>query len=493
MSQPRGAGWWRPWLLIGAAATVVCLLLPADIRFLGNATLGALSVAAILTAVRAYRPERATLWVVFAGAIACWTTTGVVDRIHTHVLHRPSPLWAEVLFLCGYPLLGAALALMLRSRTLRGDRTARIDAAIVAAGLFLLFWVGYLRPVALDSSISALDRFFQLAEPAGDIMLIALGALLLTTPGARSASFRLLTGALLLSTAGNIVSALPLEEAPWQQAIVDGTALSGYLVAAAAALHPSMRSLSILPSRVPTFVRPRLLLLAFVSVLGPVVGIYQGLTRDGRVDWLATSVGSMVLTLLIVLRTADLVRRVAQQAAQLEELARNDGLTGVANRRTLDTELPRILARARRSGETVTLGMIDIDHFKRYNDTYGHAGGDRLLKEATAAWQSDLRADDLLARYGGEEFTVVLSGTDHNVATALFERLRRKTPREQTFSAGLAEWDGTESPDALLARADRALYRAKEAGRNRVEVDHQARNDQDTSAPSGAGSRPAAR
>jgi diguanylate cyclase (GGDEF)-like protein len=112
--------------------------------------------------------------------------------------------------------------------------------------------------------------------------------------------------------------------------------------------------------------------------------------------------------------------------------------------------------------------MIDLDHFKRYNDTYGHQAGDELLAGAAAAWGAVLRGEDLLARYGGEEFALLLMGRTAEEATQIAERMLAATPSRQTFSAGLACWDGRESPDDLLRRADELLYASKHAGRARI-------------------------
>jgi diguanylate cyclase len=115
--------------------------------------------------------------------------------------------------------------------------------------------------------------------------------------------------------------------------------------------------------------------------------------------------------------------------------------------------------------------MIDLDRFKRFNDELGHQAGDRLLRGTAAAWRGALRAVDRIARYGGEEFIVLLPGTDADGAEALVERLRPVTPAGQTFSAGVATWSSPETSDELIARADRALYLAKETGRNRTAVE----------------------
>jgi diguanylate cyclase (GGDEF)-like protein len=149
---------------------------------------------------------------------------------------------------------------------------------------------------------------------------------------------------------------------------------------------------------------------------------------------------------------------------------RDDGLTGIPNRRTWDGELPVAMDRARRDGAPLTVALIDLDRFKRFNDEHGHQAGDRLLKDATAAWSAALRSTDLLCRYGGEEFGVLMPGATAEQAAEVLERLRGVTPRSQTFSAGVACWDRQEISDELVARADRALYAAKAAGRDRVTV-----------------------
>jgi len=157
----------------------------------------------------------------------------------------------------------------------------------------------------------------------------------------------------------------------------------------------------------------------------------------------------------------------------LDRMAHEDGLTGITNRRGLDEGLAIELARARRADVPVTVVMMDLDHFKRYNDRRGHAAGDLLLRGATQAWRHQLRPTDLLARYGGEEFTMVLPSCDATAACQLVERLRPMVPDRQTFSAGVAIWDRHESPEQLLNRADVALLVAKKQGRNRTVVSGQ--------------------
>jgi diguanylate cyclase (GGDEF)-like protein len=152
----------------------------------------------------------------------------------------------------------------------------------------------------------------------------------------------------------------------------------------------------------------------------------------------------------------------------LDARARTDELTGLANRRTWDEELPKELARAKRSGSPIAVAILDLDHFKLYNDTFGHPAGDRLLRAVAAGWVSRLRETDLLARYGGEEFGLVLPDCDIAAAHHVLDELRLCMPDGSTCSIGVACWDGRESGEALVSRADAALYEAKRAGRDRV-------------------------
>jgi diguanylate cyclase (GGDEF)-like protein len=205
--------------------------------------------------------------------------------------------------------------------------------------------------------------------------------------------------------------------------------------------------------------------------------LFQPVVRDGRSIGVLTAAWSRPMSAPPE-RTAAVLRLLAAEAAvaieradllaRLEAVARTDDLTGLANRRAWDEQLPIELARAGRERSPTCVAMLDLDHFKAFNDELGHQAGDRLLKAAAGAWRSQLRATDTLTRYGGEEFAVVLPSCPIDHAVALIERVRGATPAGQTCSAGVAAWDGEEPADALVARADAALYAAKNAGRDRV-------------------------
>jgi diguanylate cyclase (GGDEF)-like protein len=168
-----------------------------------------------------------------------------------------------------------------------------------------------------------------------------------------------------------------------------------------------------------------------------------------------------------VLRLVDEIRR---QSAELERLASTDSLTGLPNRRVWEDALPRELARAVRTGSPVSIAILDLDHFKHYNDTHGHQVGDLLLKEIASLWPGELRESDLLARHGGEEFALLLPDCGTADVEPVVEKIRRAAPPGVSASAGAAVWDGVEEPEQLIRRADEALYAAKRSGRDRTVV-----------------------
>jgi two-component system cell cycle response regulator len=173
--------------------------------------------------------------------------------------------------------------------------------------------------------------------------------------------------------------------------------------------------------------------------------------------------------------------RLRNSVRQTIELAVTDGLTGLHNRRYLDTQLRTLFARAKVRGKPLTVCITDIDRFKVVNDQHGHDAGDEVLKEFSGRIRSTVRGADLACRYGGEEFVVVMPDTTAEIAATVAERLRMmiearpfqlrtgETPLMLTASMGIATLGpGIDTPEQLLKQADRALYEAKNSGRNRV-------------------------
>ena len=173
------------------------------------------------------------------------------------------------------------------------------------------------------------------------------------------------------------------------------------------------------------------------------------------------------------------VTEIASYEQKLIDMNLRDSLTGAYNRRFMTNRLDEEFERHRRYSRSLSLLMIDIDHFKTINDTYGHLCGDIILKSVANGISSILRKVDLLVRYGGEEFCGILPETNLDSAMILAERIRRTVEKQDhlfhgevvkiTVSIGVHEFSGDlESPDFLLKKADEALYAAKMAGRNQV-------------------------
>ncbi|MCB1555008.1 MAG: diguanylate cyclase [Xanthomonadales bacterium] len=173
-----------------------------------------------------------------------------------------------------------------------------------------------------------------------------------------------------------------------------------------------------------------------------------------------------------------LLEQIRTQSEAFERQAREDALTGLFNRRAFDEAMSREFARARRTGASLSLVLLDIDWFKRINDTYSHAAGDEALRRVAAALQRTSRDMDVVSRYGGEEFAVLCPETHLDKAVQFAERLRQAVESidsatfapglELSVSLGVAEATGLSHHERLVSRADAALYRAKEGGRNRV-------------------------
>jgi len=463
---------WRIYLTAGVCAVAAYFLI-ADVPVVGGAfydLVGLSSVAAILVGVRRHRPARPMIWWCFAAGLLSFVLGDMVYDLLIAMNREAFPSIADGFYLSGYPLLALGLFVLIRGRTRGRDQAGLIDAAIIATGLGLLSWTFLMRPVAGDATLTLAERLISLAYPLGDVLLLAMTARLLTGPGARTIAYRVLAGALTLLLVTDVVYALLNLSGGYETGLVDAGWLLSYVLWGVCGLHPSMRALSeVAPEQATRLTTWRLALLTTTSLIAPAVLAYQHLQRQ-TIDAMAIVIGSAALFLLVVLRMAGLVSKVQDQAAQLDALAHNDSLTGIPNRRAWDLELPREMAKARRRQSTLHVALLDLDLFKRFNDEHGHQGGDRLLKEATAAWRRQLRDTDLMARYGGEEFAVLLLDTTTAQVVEILERLRGASPLGQTFSAGVAAWDGSESPERLVSRADHALYEAKRAGRDRITV-----------------------
>ena len=218
-----------------------------------------------------------------------------------------------------------------------------------------------------------------------------------------------------------------------------------------------------------------------VDLIAPIV--YEGVTLG------VISVGGNMRRLREQKRMIKLVADLGSLAmsnvdffTRLETMANRDSLTNLATKRFLSEKLSMLLLRAQATHQALSVAIFDIDHFKKLNDTYGHLAGDQVLRDVSRILKSQLRSEDVPARYGGEEFVVVLPNTTKEQALAMAEKIRRAIETHSfpgafgnggkvgsvTISGGVAACDTDSSSNELLASADKALYVAKEQGRNRV-------------------------
>ena len=439
---------------------------------LAYSAIGLVSALAILLAVRLHRPARPAMWYWFGAGQIVWVVGDVTYEYYHYVLHEvPYPSPADAFYLGAYPMLVIGLLLLVRGRSGR-DLARLIDAAIVATGLGLVFWVFVLHPIAADSTASTLERIISTAYPAADALLLAILARLFTSAGARTPSARLLgVAGLLLLVADISFSLVTLysDFTAYQGSLLDAGWLLSYVTWAAAALHPSMRT----PGTVPAHagrgkVGPgRLVLLAACSLLAPGMLFVPGVGADAG-NRTAIAIGAVVLFLLVVLRMSGLVAQVQRQSGQLGALAMRDDLTGLANRRRFVQELRAALDTGRPQA-----ALLDLDGFKTINDRFGHSVGDRLLSVLAGRLVIDLPVDALVARMGGDEFAILMPRATAEEADAIVGRLADTLRRPIQAGAhellvgastGIADGTGTGDPFEVLRRADIAMYAAKVAG-----------------------------
>lgn len=404
-------------------------------------------------------------WSILAAAVAVPGSSFLVADLAT------DPGMVPALLQLAGPLIAAVgLILMVRTSSRRADWAAVVDALIVTAGIGLVFWLLQIEPVLDKPGATRPEQFFPLAFAVVDLMLFASTVLLLRTTGPRAGlGTRIMTAAfglfLLTDWIPTVAEFLPVIDAAWVARLAAALPLAGIALLGWAARYPGEAAGPVADAdgvSVPQFGG-----LGVAVLIAPVTLFVQATwppVTDGR----AIAVSSAIIWSLVLVRVMQLLQRSQRATRQVRELSLRDPLTGVANRRAWTERLNAALESARRTGKQLTVGILDLDHFKLYNDRHGHPAGDLLLKEASAAWSEQLRETDTLARYGGEEFTVLLPGVSPGEAAQILDRLRQVTPDRATFSAGLAAWTGSETADELVGRADAALYQAKQSGRDRV-------------------------
>ncbi|HYI54609.1 MAG TPA: diguanylate cyclase, partial [Microlunatus sp.] len=486
----RYARLWLIYLAAGGVAITAYFFAPVGIpTAIIYQLVGLSSVGAVLLGVRLHQPERRLPWYLMAAGLALWSIADGVGNWWSNAIDVDAfPTPADPIYLIGYAVVTAGIVVLIGLHHGR-DTAGTLDSLILTTSLAVLSWVLLARPAIATYQDSPAAAAIAVSYPIADIVLAGLLIRLVTTPGGRTRSYRLLVLALvLLITADTASSALQLLTFADSQPL-DYLWMASYLAWGAAALDPSMVSLT--APRGPTstrFSRGRLAALTVAVLIAPVtLGIQTALGLNPTV-W-AVVIFSIIAFLLVLARmnlsivqiqSANAERAEAQ--AELTHQAAHDPLTGLANRAQAMRLISGSLSRAQRSGAVVGLLFVDLDGFKQVNDTLGHQAGDEVLRTVADRMQRTVRAGDVVARLGGDEFLVLMEPLDEQasgvfvaerVVAAIAEplRLRNGHPVRIGASGGLAiSLDAGTDPERLLQEADLAVYRAKSSGRGRVEV-----------------------
>jgi diguanylate cyclase (GGDEF)-like protein len=417
-----------------------------------------------------YRPPASWYWL-----LAGFTCNAIADLLYyretVFIGMGPQAAFSDVMYMAAYVPLAVGLVTM--GRRVGRTNGALLDASIFAIGLAVPVVAFYIVPTARETSIG-LDGMLLVGWYAlGSIFIFALYIHQITTRRTRNPAFLILGAAMLMTAIGD-----PL----WNVHMMGGDKQLGDLpkllwylnrsLPLAVIVHPSVWRLWEYETSAADTPLPRLRLVALTlgSLMPALTLLLAQLAPPNFPYWIAVVGGGLLLPVLVLVRMDGLLQQLRRQARQLDKQSHYDELTGAPNRRHWKRALAAAASQARRDGNLLTLALMDLDHFKAFNDTHGHHAGDDLLCEAYAAWSARLPADCLIARYGGEEFTLLMPHTTTQQALHLLERMQMATPRGETFSAGVALCDPHADLNNALDAADAALYEAKQAGRRRIHI-----------------------
>lgn len=486
-------------LLGGLGVVVVCLMTPTgtghDVLYL---LIGAASVLAIVAGVRLHRPSVPSAWYLMAAGQLVWS---IGDGIGSWIaVQRGDGVLTagDAFYLMGYPLVAAGLVQLIRARRPLRDMGGFLDSAILTVGLGVLVWALLAEPTLESFRESMPAAAVAATYPVADAVLLGLLTGLVSASGGSSAALRLLIMAVVVLIAADLAtSVLILLTSQSSSRAIVLLWLSSDVLWGAAALHPSMRALSEpTPIQRGAFTRKQMAATAGAVLVAP--GILLGSQVLGRpVDLWPVAVGSVAISWLVVMRLKVAIdeitaadRERSQAQAALAHQASHDTLTGLPNRARAVELIGRALTRTTPSGARLAVLFIDLDGFKRVNDTLGHGAGDALLRVVATRLRTNVRAGDVACRLGGDEFVVLMYAlTDEAEAVRVADRLIAVLSDPVLLgdshlvtvgaSVGVAlSQRGAADADALLQEADAALYRAKQTGRGRVVVfDAQMRED----------------
>ncbi|MGH8971940.1 MAG: EAL domain-containing protein [Acidimicrobiia bacterium] len=451
--------------------------LPAALVFLA---LNVFELGALVVVWR--RSPRIALWypillfsLAFLLASAGWF---LYPRIAGRPLPFPSPV--DGLYILASVFAAAFLIGVIRRQG--GDSGSVLDALVVAAGLGVLSWEFLMEPIVTRPGLSLAVRLVSLAYPATDLVLFGLAVRLALVGARRRPAHWFLLAWVACQLVADSAYVLTLNNGSFHlhHPLFAGWLLS-FVFLAAATLHPSMRKVLEKPATTspPGQVWRRLVGMGAAALLAPVIVVTDP-SRNAHGEVRALAILSAAIFLLVLVRLGLVM---AQERALRERLRHDaffDSLTGLANRALFADRMSHALARARRSGATTAVLFLDLDNFKRVNDSIDHQAGDALLVAVAARLRAVIRDGDTVARLGGDEFTVLCEDIESpsqalTVGSRIQEALAapfRVAGREMFVSAsiGVAVADaGAEDAHAVLRDADAAMYRAKLNGRSRIE------------------------
>ena len=423
---------------------------------------------------------RRAWWIVAVAFLFYWIGD-TVFTLEENLGSGAFPSAADAAYLAFYVvLMWGVLAFPTAPRSKSDRMKMWLDTGTVVLGAYMVLWYFALGPTARSSGSTWLESFVSLAYPIGDLVLVlAITRILLGQPprGTGHSLGILASGLVLLVIADVAFAQLSLNDAysggDWPDSI---WMVAQVLMAFAAQYqywHVSRRGAhgAAEPAKLRTF-SPLPYLAVFGSFgLLAVVGWHEAAYPLGGL-----MLGALGLTTLVVSRQITALRENLKLLSELHELASTDMLTGLQSRRHFFEIAEREFYLARRHNRHLSAMMIDIDHFKGINDTFGHAAGDEALQTLARLCSESLRSTDLIGRYGGDELVTILPDTD--VASALDAATRIREALDEvevgsengsfrfTVSVGIATAEAAADLAQLLRRADRALYQAKQDGRN---------------------------
>jgi two-component system cell cycle response regulator len=422
-------------------------------------------LAAMLYGIRRHRPASRWPWLLVAGQVLVLVSLAMPLGVMAGG-PDPTPAAGDAVLLTGNATGALALLLIVRRRSPGWDLPGLIDAGIITVAAGLLSWIYVVDPLVGNTP----DRWagtVAAAYPLTDLLLAALGARLLLDRGPKPVAVRCLTGYLALIIVPDTMSvfATLTGDQRWQAVAFPLWTASALLIGMTG-MHPSLRDVDAPVRVVSQDLGPgRLAALAIASLLAPAALFVQYL-RGAHLHIPLVCASCGVLFLLVIGRLAGVV-------AVQRRMAVTDELTGLRTRRFFQGALHG-------PARPTAVVLLDVDHFKQVNDTYGHDGGDRVLREVARRIGGAVRLGDVVARYGGEEFAVLLPNATPEEALTVAGRMHaavRGAPIAVsdselitvTVSAGVACSPPDRSePGALPLVADRFLYEAKNAGRDRV-------------------------